>query len=149
MTGVQTCALPISSTFEEAENYFNLYRDNTLGIISDVRFPKNGKINNTAGIQFTNFVRQNEPYIPVVIQSSNLESARKAQAVKADFLYKHSQTLLKDLRKFMLGNFGFGDFIFRNKKDEEFASASDIQSLHDILRTLPQESLLLDRKSVV
>ena len=136
----------LASTFEEAENYFNLYRDNTLGIISDVRFSKNGKINNTAGIQFTNFVRQNEPYIPVVIQSSNLESARKAKAVNADFLYKHSQTLLKDLRKFMLGNFGFGDFIFRNQKGEELASASDIQTLHDILHTLPQESLLFHSK---
>jgi CheY-like chemotaxis protein len=134
------------STFEEAKNYFNLYRDNTLGIISDVRFPKNGKINNTAGIQFTNFVRQNEPYIPVVIQSSNLESARKAKAVNADFLYKHSQTLLKDLRKFMLGNFGFGDFIFRNLNDEELAKASDIPALHEILHTLPQESLLFHSK---
>lgn len=134
------------STFEEAQNYFNLYRDNTLGIISDVRFPKNGKVNNTAGIQFTNFVRQNEPYIPVVIQSSNLESAQKAKAVNADFLYKHSKTLLKDLRKFMLGNFGFGDFIFRNQKGEELASASDIPTLHDLLHTLPQESILFHSK---
>ncbi|MEE8478756.1 MAG: response regulator, partial [Candidatus Neomarinimicrobiota bacterium] len=134
------------SNFEEAKNYFNLYRDNTLGIISDVRFPKNGKMNNTAGIQFTNFVRQNEPYIPVVIQSSNLESAQNAKAVNADFLYKHSQTLLKDLRKFMLGNFGFGDFIFRNLKGKELAKASDITALYEILHTLPQESLLFHSK---
>jgi CheY-like chemotaxis protein len=136
----------LANTFEEAQNYFNLYQDNILGIISDVRFPKNGKINNTAGIQFTNFVRQNEPYIPVVIQSSNLESARKAKAVNADFLYKHSQTLLKDLRKFMLGNFGFGDFIFRDQKGEELANASDIPALHTILHTLPQESILFHSK---
>ena len=132
----------LASTFKEAENYFNLYRDNTLGIISDVRFPKNGKIDKTAGIQFTNYVRQNEPYIPVVIQSSNLESAQKAKAVNADFLYKHSQSLLKDLRKFMLGNFGFGDFIFRNSNDKEISRANDIQELYDILLTLPHESLL-------
>ncbi len=136
----------LASTFEEAENYFNLYRDNTLGIISDVRFPKNGKIDNNAGIQFTNYVRQNEPYIPVVIQSSNLESAQKAKAVNADFLYKHSQSLLKDLRKFMLGNFGFGDFIFRNLNHKEIARASDMDTLHNILQTLPQESLLFHSK---
>ncbi len=136
----------LARTFEEAQNYFNLYQDNIIGIISDVRFPKNGKINNTAGIQFTNFVRQNEPYIPVVIQSSNLESAQKAKAVNADFLYKHSQTLLKDLRKFMLGNFGFGDFIFRDLNGEELANASDIPTLHSILHTLPQESLLFHSK---
>ncbi len=137
----------LASTFEEAENYFNLYRENTLGIISDVRFPKNGKINNAAGIQFTNHVRKNEPYIPVVIQSSNLDSAQKAKAINADFLYKHSQSLLKDLRKFMLGNFGFGDFIFRNLNGEEIARASDISTLHDILQSLPQESLLFHAKS--
>jgi len=132
----------LASTFEEAENYFNLYRDNTLGIISDIRFPKNGKIDKTAGIQFTNYVRQNEPYMPVVIQSSNLRSALKAKAINADFLHKHSQSLLKDLRKFMLGNFGFGDFIFRDANDKEISHASDIQELYDILHTIPQESLL-------
>jgi len=137
----------LASTFEEAENYFNLYKDNTLGIISDVRFPKNGKIDDNAGIQFTNYVRQNAPHIPVVIQSSNLESAKKAKAVNADFLYKHSQSLLKDLRKFMLGNFGFGDFIFRNQNDKEIARASDIPVLHNILQSLPQESLLFHAKS--
>lgn len=136
----------LASTFEEAENYFNLYRDNTLGIISDVRFPKNGKIDYNAGIQFTNYVRQNEPYIPVVIQSSNLDNVQKAKAVNADFLYKHSQSLLKDLRKFMLGNFGFGDFIFRNLNDEEIARASDIPTLYNILHTLPQESLVFHSK---
>ena len=136
----------LASTFEEAENYFNLYRDNTLGIISDVRFPKNGKIDKTAGIQFTNYVRQNEPFIPVVIQSSNIESKKKAKEVNADFLHKHSQSLLKDLRKFMLGNFGFGDFIFRNMDNEEIAHASDIQELFDVLHTLPRESLLFHSK---
>ncbi|MCK4903609.1 MAG: hypothetical protein KAS35_02885, partial [Candidatus Marinimicrobia bacterium] len=136
----------LASTFEEAENYFNLYRDNTLGIISDVRFPKNGKIDKTAGIQFTNYVRQNEPYIPVVIQSSNLNSNKKAKAINADFLHKHSQSLLKDLRKFMLGNFGFGDFIFRNLNDKEIARAGDIHELYDILHTLPQESILFHSK---
>ena len=136
----------LASTFEEAENYFNLYRDNTLGIISDVRFPKDGKIDKTAGIQFTNYVRQNEPYIPVVIQSSNLKSSLKAKAINADFLHKHSQSLLKDLRIFMLGNFGFGDFIFRDLNNKEISSASDIQELYDILHTLPQESLLFHSK---
>ena len=88
----------LAINYEEAESYFNLYRDNTLGIISDVRFSKNGKIDKTAGIQFANYVRQNEPYMPVVIQSSNLKSALKAKAINADFLHKHSQSLLKDLR---------------------------------------------------
>ncbi|MEE8341628.1 MAG: PEP/pyruvate-binding domain-containing protein [Candidatus Neomarinimicrobiota bacterium] len=136
----------LANTFEEAQNYFNMYRDNVLGIISDVRFPMKGKIDKTAGIQFTNFVRQSEPFMPVVIQSSNLDIARKAKAANADFLYKHSQTLLKDLRKFMLGNFGFGDFIFRDQKGETLAAASDIPALYDVLHTLPQESLLFHSK---
>ncbi|MEE9572007.1 MAG: PEP/pyruvate-binding domain-containing protein, partial [Candidatus Neomarinimicrobiota bacterium] len=74
------------------------------------------------------------------------EISRKAKAVNADFLYKHSQTLLKDLRKFMLGNFGFGDFIFRDSNGKEIATASDIPTLHYILHTLPQESLVFHSK---
>jgi hypothetical protein len=41
----------VTSTYEEACNYFNKYKENTLGVISDIRFTQNGKLDGSAGIQ--------------------------------------------------------------------------------------------------
>ena len=136
----------LASTFEQAKEYFTKYRENIIGVISDVRFPKKGNINISAGIQFAKYIRKTEPYLPIVIQSSNLEYREKANSVNADFLYKHSKSLLKDLRKFMIGNFGFGDFIFRTPSGEEINRSRNIQSLYDNLQNVPQESILFHSK---
>lgn len=136
----------LASTYEQAEEYFNEYRENTIGIISDVRFFHRGKADINAGIEFSQFVRKQEPYMPIVIQSSNLEYKQKAHKVNADFLYKHSKTLLRDLRKFMLGNFGFGDFVFRNQGGNIIASSNDFQSLLDNLQNISDESILFHSK---
>lgn len=136
----------LASTYEEAEDYFNEYRENTIGVISDVRFPRNGVQSKKSGLEFSRFIRKHEPYMPVIIQSSNIEYEQKAYEVKADFLYKHSKTLLRDLRKFMLGNFGFGEFVFRDKKNDENARANDIPSLAKKLKSISDESLLFHSK---
>ncbi len=136
----------LASYYEEAEDYFNEFRENTIGIITDVRFPRNGKADKQAGIEFTKFIREHEPHMPVVIQSSNAEYAEKAYQVNADFLYKHSKSLLIDLSKFMLGNFGFGDFEFRKPNGEVLAKSNDFQSLIDNLRTISDDSLLFHSK---
>jgi len=136
----------LASTYEEAEEYFNDFRENTIGIISDVRFPRNGVTSKKSGLEFSKFIRKHEPYMPVIIQSSNIEYKQKAYDVNADFLYKHSKTLLRDLRKFMLGNFGFGDFVFRDKMNNEITKAKDIQSLSKKLKNLSDESLVFHSK---
>jgi CheY-like chemotaxis protein len=136
----------LANTYEQAEEFFSLYRDNTLGIISDVRFPKNGKIDISAGLKFSKYIRELEPYMPVIIQSSNLEYSKKVQNVNADFLYKHSKTLLKDLRKFMLVHFGFGDFIFRDANGNEISKSISIKSLVENLKTIPEQSLIFHSK---
>lgn len=136
----------LAGSYEEAEEYYNQFRENTIGIISDVRFPRKGISTKQSGIEFTKFVRKHEPYMPVVIQSSNAEYEQKAYDVNADFLYKHSKTLLIDLRKFMLGNFGFGDFKFRNPAGKVLSQCGDIQSLLDHLSSISDESLLFHSK---
>jgi len=132
----------VTSTYEEACNYFNKYKDNTLGVISDIRFTKNGKLDGSAGIQFAKYIRKIEPYMPVIMQSTNLENAQKARKVNADFLYKLSNTLLKDLQKFMLNNFGFGEFVFRTLNESAIDTASNVQTLYSKLKTLPIESII-------
>jgi CheY-like chemotaxis protein len=132
----------VADNYEEAVEYFENYHTHVLGIISDIRFPKNDKLDKQAGIKFTEYVRSVEPYIPVILQSSLQKRENQVKAVNAHFLNKQSRTLLHDIRDHLIYNFGFGDFVFRTPKKREIARATDLQTLRDSLEKIPMHSLL-------
>lgn len=127
--------------YEEAWEYFWTYRDNVLGVVSDVEFPKDNSKCPDAGAQFAEKVAELMPDVPVVLQSGKPENEALAERAGRDFLLKGSPTLLHELRDFMLENFGFGDFVFRMPDGEEVGRASDLKSLEKALHTVPAESL--------
>ncbi|MCF7803893.1 MAG: hypothetical protein K9N46_01150 [Candidatus Marinimicrobia bacterium] len=132
----------LANTYEEVEDYFDRYRENILGVISDTRFPKGGVFDDEAGLKLVRYLREQDPHMPIMLQSTSEKNAVKAKDVQAHFLYKKSQTLLWDLREFMVNNFGFGDFIFRDQDGEEIGRATDLLEFEEHLITLPKESLL-------
>ncbi len=131
----------LCDTYEEAWNYFWTYRENVLGVVSDVEFPKKGELCVDAGVQFAAKVRELTPDVPVVLQSGKPENEALARKAGRTFLLKGSPTLLRDLRKFMLANFGFGDFVFRLPDGKEVGRAHDLKSLEHELRRVPARSL--------
>ncbi|MBT8399089.1 MAG: histidine kinase [Rhodothermia bacterium] len=131
----------LATSFEEAWGYFRQYSENILGIISDVEFPRSGEVSKTAGLELARQVKKEWPDVPILLQSSRTENDRLARTVGADFLVKGSPTLLTDLRRFMLENFGFGDFIFRTPEGVEMGRARDLRSLEKLLRTVPASSV--------
>ena len=131
----------LCSTFEEAWDYFERFEENTLGVISDIEFPKDGVLCAEAGTEFAKRVRQQQPDIPVMLQSSRPENRALAEAIGASFLLKDSPTLLHDLRRFMVDHFGFGDFIFRLPDGTEVARASDLKALEELLTSVPAASI--------
>ena len=131
----------LCDNYEEAWNYFWTYRENVLGIISDVEFPRDGKKCPDAGIQFAERVRELMPDVPVVLQSGKQENEELARKAGRAFLLKGSPTLLSELRAFMLENFGFGDFVFRTPDGEEVGRAHDLKSLEKGLQIVPVESV--------
>ena len=131
----------LSSTFEEAWDLFNRYRPYMLGLISDVEFPRGGKITRGAGFDLAAMARAAVPDLPILLQSSRVEFAEGAREVGATFLRKYSLTLLADLRRFMTEHFGFGDFVFRLPGGGEVGRASDLKGLEEMLRTVPAESI--------
>lgn len=131
----------LCTSYEDAWYYFEKYRDSILGIISDVDFMHEGKQDPQAGIEFARHVRQLHHDIPILLQSNLPENNVGALQVGASFLVKDSPTLLNDLRKFMIDNFGFGDFVFRTQYEEEVARAHDLTSLEQQLKTVPEESI--------
>jgi CheY-like chemotaxis protein len=131
----------LCSTFEEAWNYYKKYNEYVLGVISDIEFPRNGQLDSKAGIIFAEKVKSNHPDIPIVLLSNDTEIEQEVKQVGASFILKNSPTLLIELRYFMNHYFSFGDFIFRTPDGYEVGRASDLNSMIEVLKTIPEESI--------
>jgi CheY-like chemotaxis protein len=132
----------LATSYEQAWSHFEQYREYVLGIISDVNFKHGQDRDPIAGITFIKNVKQIMEDIPVLIQSSNPVHADRAHAAGADFLLKGSPRLLHDLHEFIMKNFGFGDFTFRDAAGREVGCASNLSELEEQLRTVPGESIV-------
>ena len=137
----------LARSYEEAERYFKRFRMSTLGIISDIRFPKKDKLDKNAGVKFARWARSIDPSIPIMLQSKHNKNANLAKEVQAHFLYKDSPALLRELRDFVVSNFGFGDLIFRTPKGKEIIRVSDLNELVNAIKSVPEQSLLYHAKS--
>ena len=131
----------LAETYEEAVAIINTYRDNILGIISDVRFPKDGKLNETAGFDLAKLVQTMETDFPFLLQSEEVENALKAESFNLHFLNKNSPSLLHELRAYIIEKYSFGSFIFKYPDGRVIAEATDVTNLERIIRDLPDESL--------
>ncbi len=131
----------LASTFEEAWGLYGLYKDSLLGVISDGRFPWNNEERSDAGAEFIRRVKYVDPHTPAVLQSTDKGLAATAQAIGAGFIHKNSRKLLRELRAFMLDNFGFGDFVFRDREGNELGRARDLRTLVEILKTVSADSI--------
>lgn len=133
----------LARSYEEAWSLYDRYSDNTLGVISDCRFPHKGTLDEMAGIELLKNIRARDPYIPLIMESSEPEKAQLLEDQKVRFVDKNSKKMAVDLRKLINHYFGFGDFIFRDPKTmEEVARLRNLKDLQDNIFLLPKESLL-------
>jgi CheY-like chemotaxis protein len=137
----------LSSNFEEAAELVERYRDYLFGLVSDVEFPWEGKLSPEAGFELARRMKSLVPDVPVVLQTSRTEFRPRAQAAGYSFLRKRSPTLLKDLRRILTEQFGFGDFVFRLPDLKEVGRAKDLNELEEQLQTVPAESLTYHAQS--
>ena len=131
----------LCGTFEEAWELFQTYEDNVLGVISDLEFPQDGRLDPEAGTEFSRRVKRAWPDIPVILQSGHPDRKSLADAVEARFLLKDSPNLLTDLRRFIIDDFLFGDFVFRLADGTQVGRARDLRELIALLHTVPGESI--------
>jgi len=136
----------LTPNYETAQKFIKKYKNNMIGVISDVRFPKNGIKDPEAGLKFAKWVRKIDPSLPIMLQSNDEENKKMAEEVNAAFLHKGSKTLLKDLRNFITENFGFGDFIFKTSSKKEVGRASTIDEFRKGIEGIPLESLFYHAK---
>ena len=132
----------LATTFEEAVGFYTKYKDNMLGIISDVSYSHGGEMDAEAGLKLAAMVKADDSYMPVLLQSSDQKWKSKAKGIRVGFLNKGSKTLLHELRSFIIEYFAFGDFVFRDPvTGEEINRVSDLQQLQYKIFEIPDEVL--------
>ena len=133
----------LARNYEEAMALYERYSDNVLGVISDVRFPIHGEKDSEAGLKLMREIRQNDPYLPLILESSQSENRAKAEAEGFRFVDKNSKKMSLDLRKILEEHFGFGDFIFRDPKTKaEIMRIHSLKELQDNIFKIPDDSML-------
>ena len=133
----------LARTYEEAMELYDRYADNTLGVISDCRFPKGGVKDSEAGLKLLRAIRGRNEYVPLILQSSESENRAKAEAEHFHFIDKNSKAMSIDLRDIMEEHMGFGDFIFRDPKThQEVMRVRTLKELQDNIFKIPYDSML-------
>ena len=137
----------LARNYQEAMALYERYHDNTLGVISDTRFPMDGNKGSEkeaeAGLMLLREIRRRDEFVPLILQSSESENRKKAEAEGFRFVDKNSKKMNIDLRNLMETHMGFGDFIFRNPKtQEEVMRIHSLKELQDNIFKIPDDSML-------
>lgn len=130
----------VAQSYEEAVSLYEEFEPFILGVISDVSFPRNGEIDDNAGIDLLTRIRREVPDMPLLLTSSETSNSEKARNVPAMFIDKNSPSLSSEIHHFFLSHLGFGDFVFRKPNGEEVCRVSSRRSLEKTLPTVPDES---------
>jgi len=142
----------LATNYEEAMEIYEKYHENTLGVISDTRFPMHsvrGRLSHVeegdpeAGLKLLREIRRRDEYVPLILDSKETLNRAKAEAEGFHFIDKNSTKMNVDLHHLMEEHMGFGDFIFRDPKTkEEIFRVSSLKELQDNIFKIPNDSML-------
>jgi CheY-like chemotaxis protein len=132
----------LARTYEEAVEYYDKYKHNMLGVISDISYSREGKKDPEAGIRLCRMIKKDDPLMPILLQSSDKKNIEKAKKLRVGFLNKNSKTLSYQLKSFIKEYFAFGDFIFNDPETmKEVDRAEDLRQLQEKVFQVPDKSL--------
>lgn len=132
----------LATNYEDALDLYNRYKNNVLGVISDISYNHNNVVDENAGIELCRVVMDDDEKVPFLLQSSNQSYKEVAEKLGAGFINKYSKSLSLELRNFIIQNLAFGPFVFRDPDTmEAIAIATDLQSLQQKLLTVPDKTL--------
>ena len=137
----------LATNLDDAMALYSKYKDNLLGVISDVGFTvhKGDKAEDEkldAGIDLVKHIREDNPTMPILLQTSQDSISVEAEQLGVGFLRKYSKTLMLQLSDYIRDEFGFGDFVFRDANRREYGSASNLKELEYMMRNVPDDVLL-------
>jgi CheY-like chemotaxis protein len=136
----------LAQNYQDALAVYRKYKSNIMGIISDVSFKMTSNRKDPkfrGGIDLCRLVKSEDKNTPFLLQSSDLSNEAFARELGAGFLHKHSKNLSNDLKDYILRNFGFGEFVFRDPKTlAEYCVAANMRDLQQLIMTVPDNILI-------
>ena len=136
----------VAENYDQAMKIYKRYENYVLGVISDVRYPREGTVDPQAGFKLLSAIQNDRFDIPMLLVSTEEENAEKARQIPASFVHKNSPTLHQDVHDFFINKLGFGDFVFRMPDGTEIRQAHNLLTLERHLATIPEESVILHTK---
>lgn len=132
----------LARTYEEAVEIYEAYSQHILGVISDMSFTRGGVKDPLAGYALGKMLRRADPHLPLILESSESENERYAAELEASFIGKNTKSYPQDLRREIMANFGFGDFIIIDPDTgKEIMRIRDLKDLQTNLYRIPDDSL--------
>ncbi len=135
----------MATTYEEAVALYRKYQNNIIGVISDISY----KVDNhrdhltKAGLRLCKLIRTEDPNMPFLLQSSEFSNKLYADELGVSFVHKYSKTCNIEIRDYIINNFGFGDFVFRDPDTMvEVGRATDLSQFQQLIMTVPDRSLV-------
>ena len=134
--------LLLATCYDEAVAVYKKFNTNIIGVISDVGFVLHKgepaameKLD--AGVDLCQLIREENPTMPFLMQSSQESMRAVANKLKVGFVVKKSKTLQQEVSEYIEREFGFGDFIARDPRTgKEIARASDLEGFERIISTI-------------
>ena len=132
----------MATCYDEAIELYERYKQNILGVISDIGFvvhkddtPEMEKLD--AGIDLCHHIHEDNPTMPILMQSSQEAMRTVAQQLGCGFVVKKSKTLTHDLSEYIGREFGFGDFVVTDPQTgDELLRASDLYGFEKIIKEI-------------
>ncbi len=133
----------MATNYDEAVGLYEKYKDNLLGVITDVGFvlhkgdkPSDEKID--AGVDLCKLIHKDNPRMPILMQSSQESMRSVAEGLGVGFLRKSSKMLVQELEDYIEREFGFGDFVAVDPSSGvEIGRARDLYEFENLLANIP------------
>lgn len=138
----------LATNLSEAMELYSQYKENLLGVISDVAFVVNKGDSRQlekedAGLELCRLIKRDDPHMPFLLQSSQESVREEADKMGVGFVDKYSKTLLLQLSQYISEEFLFGDFVFRDLSTGDLLGrAKDLKEMQQLLADVPEEVLL-------
>ena len=132
----------LARDYEEAVELYKKFGENMLGVITDVSFKRNGVKDPEAGLQLARYLNSLDPYLPIIVESTETQNGPKVIEMGNIFIDKNSKKLPVDLGRAIADNFGFGDFVLRNATTgEEIGRLKSLKDLQKSIFDIPADTL--------
>lgn len=133
----------LARTYEEAVAIYTKYQNYILGVVTDMSYIHNGVKEKLAGYNLAKWIKSQDRFMPIVFTSSEQVNKAYADELGCSFIDKNSKSFPLDLKKQIVNNVGFGDFVIINPETgEEIFRIKNLKDLQKNIFNIPADSLI-------